>query len=403
MKNIFILSFLFLFFSCGLHTEKKSFINKNLLSVKLSNKSFTDNIFFTENNDLIFIPVEISGKTYNFMFDTGALTTISESLNNELKLDKIKSKFNFGISDGIGEDREKSLYKLEKLKIGTQTFTNIGVIVQDLSNLRNRCVKIDGILGANILRSCYWKIDYINKKISFSDEKSFLEINNPNIRISFKENDSGSPIINMVFGEYSFNALWDTGFNSGIQIPDSLFFKSYKQKITPKIHGTSLSIATIFQKGINKINRYNIVADSLYLDDFLLKEQLLTVGPLKSPLIGNKFIKQADEVFLDWNTHQIALKNKPNLINQETFGFLPFKLQDSVVIVSIWDDSQAKKNGLNVGDTILAINNQNVNKINKETWCDYFNEIQSQNEMKIEVKSNNSKKSYTFKKYNFFN
>ncbi|MGB0176130.1 MAG: retropepsin-like aspartic protease, partial [Owenweeksia sp.] len=74
---------LMLFAGCG--TLKNMDYFRIRQRSKIISTNFHKEHSFRENRPLIIIPVEIRGKTYDFIFDTGAASTvISRELANEL-------------------------------------------------------------------------------------------------------------------------------------------------------------------------------------------------------------------------------------------------------------------------------------------------------------------------------
>lgn len=75
MKKLFgLLLLILVFISCSSSYKQKKFRDKYMFSVELGKTNFTENISYSDVMGLMIIPVEIEGKTYNFLFDTGAIT-----------------------------------------------------------------------------------------------------------------------------------------------------------------------------------------------------------------------------------------------------------------------------------------------------------------------------------------
>lgn len=415
MKRLLFLSIFFLLYSCATNYSETEFRDKYIFSVKLDNTNFTENISFESKMGLPIIPIKIEGKTYNFLFDTGALTTVSPKFKNILS--SIPEKSNKSISDASGLKGVGDFFILPNLTIGNIDFSHIGVYVQDLSTFNNHCVNIDGIIGANLLKTAFWKINFETKMISFSDNKNSIDISQPGLILSFKETFGGNPISKLKWNENEFWAMWDTGYNSSLQISDSLFFKN-KTKKSSYTSGKGIGIASLYSdsNSIKFTEQYTALLDSLYFvnekirtntrhNKFLLEKTQIQIAPYPAPtLLGTKLIKTGKEVLFDWKDQKIIFKEIPSLEKpEETFGFTPFKIKDAIIITSIWNNSTAEEKGLNIGDTISAINGINLERSSLNKWCENFVSFKEKDSISLIIKKGKERKAYTLKKYPIFN
>src|SRR5690606_25322582 len=133
--------------------------------------------FYAEINydsalELIFVPVEIRGETYRFLFDTGAPNVISKELGEKLA---IKSKRNGRIGDSQGNRDKLGVIKLDTVGIAGIYFYNTGAVIADLNHaVELSCLQIDGIIGANLMKLAYWKIDGKNRILTLSSNPDTL-------------------------------------------------------------------------------------------------------------------------------------------------------------------------------------------------------------------------------------
>jgi hypothetical protein len=167
-----IISFLFTVVTLAQTAEDKAKIahrDKYLFAVTTGSKNFVETIPFTLVNNLMFVTTQINGINYNFLFDTGAVTILSTKLQKKLQL---KEAMRNALIDASGKEQAERFYTLSTLKLGGINFNNVGAAAMDLAKMSEQfCTPIDGIIGSNLMRSCYWKIDYKNKVLVFSDKK----------------------------------------------------------------------------------------------------------------------------------------------------------------------------------------------------------------------------------------
>lgn len=404
-KTLILLLSILILFSCGTAHKKKAYRNKYLFSVKVDTSNFTETVTYTDFEDAIIIPVKIQGKTYQFLFDTGAATILSDELVKTIDTKAIKDTLTQTVQDGAGITRNGKFSILPHLQLGKVGFSHIGFSAQDLSKFQKRCLHIDGIFGTNMMRRCFWKIDYKNHQISFSDRKKAIALENPAVTIPFKESFSGSPQIAMAFNnpKKGFWALWDTGYTSEIQIPDSLFFKLGKPKKVPSRSAEGLKDLTLFQNGKKIVAEQMILADSLHFQGgLLLKNQLINISPSPSILLGNKFSSHGQIVVFDWKDHTISLEKKPSIHNTKNFGFVPFKTGKNITVAKLWKQSKVQKEGLRLGDIIVSINRQNVENMTQTSWCEKFIALKKADKIEFTVRKGKSEKSYSAEKQDLF-
>lgn len=418
MKKGVVFSTLILFFflaCCGTQHKQNKFKKEYLNSVKLGKTNFTETIHFEKKLGLLIIPVKIKNKTYQFLFDTGAPTVISPEISKAFPSIE-KKKRQITITDASGVSNQEVISILPKLSINSLDFLHIGTVIKDLSSFQSRCITIDGIFGANVMRKCVWKIDYKKQLIYFSNKKQNILIQNPEVTLQFKENTSGSPVIPMGVSGVFFQTTCDTGFNGDMQITDSLehLIVTYNKNM-PIIKGKGISDYTF---NLNKSHQvrdiYKTKLDSVILISNLSEGNKQYTGFLvknipseivhapAEVLIGNEIMENAGQILFDWKNHQIIMEKSPNSENQKTFGFAPFLANGVIKVIKLWDNSKVKKEGLEIGDTIVSINGRDVKNISQETLCDNIEEYENLNSIKFKVKKGNSTKSYSIKKYGLF-
>jgi hypothetical protein len=382
--------------------EKKEALQKQkmLFSVKPLQKGFIETIAFDDSFDQIIVPVKINGKTYNFMFDTGAVTVLSASLREELLLQPL---FSNDFRDGSGTVQQQQIYSLPPVQLGTITFSNVSGAVIDMSKFSKMfCIKIDGIFGTNIMRTCRWKIDYTNKQLTFSDKK--IKPSGKVLEIDFEEGFSGSPMLNQRMGGYSFQSIMDTGYNGMFSLPDSLFFKSTKAKALKahKIYGKSS--LTLFDD--KPTTEHLVLLDSIYIGKHLIKNKTARIEG-NMLLIGNKFFKDFGEVILDWEKQKVYLADVSVKEDKEcaVFGFTPLRTDAGVSVGTLWENSNAQQLGMELGDAITDINGISVTNAPQEIWCTVVALFKEDTAQEISVsirKKDGSQKSLLLKKYNAF-
>lgn len=382
--------------------EKLAFANRDkyLFTTKPVQRKFERTIPFSiEPNSQIIVPIIINGKTYNFMFDTGACTLVSRELAEELAMPAL---FKNLLVDGAGTTQEETFYKLSAMQIAGIDFKNVAVVAGDMKKFEDlMCVKIDGLLGTNILRSCYWKVDYVNGQLTFSDKE--IKPSKDMYAVDFEESFSGTPLLRLFMGNYNLKIFMDTGYNGMFSIPDSLYFRARKGHERPFRKGYGTNMVTLFSSEHKE--KYMGLLDSVYIDNkrHLIVNPITDIDSGESYLMGNKLFKEFGEMVLNWKKHRIYLPQKVVEAKERyaTFGFSPLPIDNKLLVSVVWEGTEAHKKGLTAGMIVTSVNGKDTSTINHEDWCeliDLFNRNKA-SEINISVQDKDGKvTAHTFKR-----
>ena len=371
--------------------------NKNIFSVAAEPKHFNEVIDFEMINGAIIIPVKIHGSTYHFLFDSGALTVLSDEVQESMHLTAVTKN---DVSGSMGGSESMSFYNLDSLGLDNVYFTNIGVGSFDTKPFAHAlCSKVDGILGANIMRTCYWKIDYVQHKISFSDQ-AYPKPADAYV-FDFEESFSGSPLVNIKFGKFNIQAIWDSGNNRYIDVPDSAYFNSGVNLLN-QTEGRGSTNASL--NGPKEFNLF-MTQHNIKIGENEFDNEPIRISPGKMPLIGNLFMKRHETVLLDWKKGKIYIGKKSAGIDSSvtaTFGITPDYVDGVCKVAFLWKGSQADKDGIQLEDKVISINGTKTSGLSDADWCSVRNNIQGLPQLEITIEHNGVTKDYVFPKYHFF-
>ena len=358
--------------------------DKYVFNVKMKNKQVSEKNHFRLQSGSVIVPVTINGKIYNFAFDTGATTLFSDSLAKELKA---TSSVSLPALDAAGIADTIKFYSTDNVCLGNLCFDNVGYGVTNLDAFETHlCMRIDGLLGVNIIKLLNWEIDFSNQIITVSD-KPFLATDY-GMEIPFEEALGGrTPEIKMKMGEYSFWATLDMGNNDLIQIPDSLFFKSRVSKYLKYAKGEGKNTETLFNDETPQ-NQYISQIDTFYMGNNLIVNEMVCITPSTMILIGNKFLMKYGKIAINWKQKKIFLgkKDENKMIENDTIDEFVPTVQDNQLIVSfIWENTDAYRAGIRLGDQITSINGISTEKINSSQWCEISEEIKNLDNPTVEI------------------
>lgn len=335
-----------------------------------SPKNYYTEIKYEDVNGKIIIPVSIEGKTYRFLFDTGAPNLISKDLWDKIGSKAIK---NISVSDANQKKQSMELAKIPKLIIGNVSFKNSSALIFDNeNNLVFDCFDIDGIIGSNILRKSVVQIDSKKKVVILTNDSKKIQNNKKHASKLVLIGNQSSPYINIKLkGEQSGNEnlLLDTGA-SGFYDLSQKNFKILNQKNIYKIisKGTGVSSLGMFGVG-NQNEQYRLKVPELIINNQVFKNVITITGDDDNSRIGSDILNYGIITlnFIKKIFYFEAYQSDNNL-DEKLLGFTPTIKNNKLVVGFIWDDSL--KDNIQFGDEIIEVNGINAQK---RDICDFIN------------------------------
>ncbi|WP_294288050.1 aspartyl protease family protein [uncultured Chryseobacterium sp.] len=365
-----ILYSLFLFSTLTVYAQSRKFFAKG--EVQLQHPVEKVNLRF--ENNLPFVQVNINGKFYNFLFDSGAPTVISSTIYNELKL---KKKYRRSVGDSNNSRQQQIFTELPEMTVDQLVFRNVGAIVLDLNSAELGCLKVDGIIGANQMAKLFWRINYAENSLEAALELSYFEVKNYSVILPFEAKSQKTPVIKMPFFGKDREFTFDTGFSGRFEITETNFDP---QKASRKIEtfGTHSTGAFGTAKPVaGAIFRM----DSLMLGNTVFHDEIISTG--NKNLLGNEFLRDFSFI-LDWKNNKIYLKRlRNNPARLESFGFSYRFVDQKPVVAFVFQQDHFP---LKIGDSIISINNVVLDQLNKEEACYYFMNRIERDQKNITVK-----------------
>ena len=353
---------------------------------EIAQRNFTEMVKIEVNNGLIFVPVNIDGKDYRFLFDSGAPLSISEQLQDE---------FNFKvISEGTIKDSDHNRkavnwVTVKTLSLGDIDFENQSAFVGDFqANPILKCLEIDGIIGSNILRQCNWTLDQEQMTLTFTDEKADYD-KEDSVVIPFRTDNQFNMFINLNIGRASIkNVLVDYGSNGAVQLNNSVFNTLKENSIVEN----TLSEIGFQQGGIVgkavKSDREFTLTDSLKFNEKYLQDVYVRSG--KTVSIGNRLLSRFT-VTINWDDRKLYLTQQNTAMEPfETAGFkLGYSEERGIYVQSVVENSNAYNIGVRPLMKVLKLNNMDFE--NGANYCDYI-AYESSEELYLEVLNTHGEK-----------
>ena len=369
MKKIFVLILLiFISFSCGIFQSK---INFNQGRANQSN--YLDSIPFDYVRGKIIIPVTIQGDTFNFLFDSGAPTIISEEVQDKFSFRILGSDT---ISDIYSNKNKMQIVIVDSLFLGSVRFDGIPALVSRFNELPWSCFNIDGFIGSNLLRNSIIKIDINKQYVVLSDrlrkELGYLHM----CPMEMKLDHQSSPHVNISLGmniEESF--LFDTGSDNFISLKTKKFNENREYlSINHLRSGFGAGSMGLFGTG-QRDATYKLKLDSIKFCNSTIIEPIIRVNRTSSK-IGTK-IMDYGSIIMDYRDQQLFFDSEDETMTYRTlteseFGFMPVIKDDKFQIGVIWENSLADSLGLEPGYEILQINEYDFKTSLSESFCEIF-------------------------------
>ncbi len=362
-------------------------------------KEFKKEIPFVSSDEFILIKVEIEGKQYNFILDTGALNVVSEELAKELDIETI-SKSN-GISS-TGKPNEIKLAKLPNVKIGGIDFNNTATAIIDFKK-QFPCLKIDGLIGSNLMKLAVWEVNNENKKIIITNSIDKTNVKEYQKIINFTTNVQANPFFELNFGNQKIKTLMDFGHNTNINIQEKFLRNISRKNIEKEIKFRGNSSIGIFKDNIDTVSIVtHVKVKELSIENLKFENKIVsfTKGDSK---IGTSFFKNYNYI-IDWSSKKIYLKEVNNKENDKyiSYGFGRIYENNRVIISEILQNSEADSK-LKLGDQIIAYNGMDWSNLTQQQWCKILEELEWPNYLKLKIKRSNEIKEITVEKEDFLN
>jgi len=383
MKKIIIgILFNFLFVGCGIIKTAKI-----LNQVTVQDESFNIEVPFEYRLELMIVKVNIGGKEYDFFVDTGAPTLISKEL--ALAINK-KSQITQKVGSSNTKKEKLDFINLDQIGIGGVNFYNVGAAVSDInsSNVLS-CMKVDGIIGANLMKTAFWKFDFKTQKIKIASSiDSFGSPSRDATVVPIIPNKvTGTPIVELDFVDKKIRAIIDTGSNGGFGFGKHFLKRLKKNNISSKIlSGYGTESYGIFGGEVD--TTYYAALSNVKLENMEFKDVRTSFVETSGGRIGLDFIKNYNVTF-DWADKKMILEPKRKFKNDDliNYGFKWMFRDNKLLVRFIYNNSKAKKLGMQLGDQILSINNNNFEDLSQDEQCNYIlnNPMNSYEECKIKV------------------
>jgi hypothetical protein len=369
MKKITVIWFLLvlLISSCSLMKQYR-YMSK----AKAPTGTFRTEIPFEINNGLIVIKVKFddSDKEFEFVLDSGAPTSViyGEAFGHS----HAKTIMTYKVSDSQGNSTT-SEYVIMNVKLGNLLFKDIFAAHSANPGEYVACVAANGLIGANLMQTANWQIDFANKKIVISDrKKTSLPDLKDYQKISFSKRAPfgaipwltvlpGMTVDVKVNGTLFKDVFVDLGSSGGLTLPKNLKTdKVFKNDLKEVVMGyTYFGLL-----GAHMDTTFYYRSSAIYVDQVNLNNNTINVAKQNQALLGTGVFSDYT-MFIDFRKKNLFLKpiiKENKTTDRKDFGFyLTYDSKNkNAYVAGLYESAAAAKAGLELKDTIIEINNEKL-------------------------------------------
>lgn len=368
---IVIIHYLLLITNChvvaqDLHRYSLGFTVSNPSSLTVE---FADTISIEFEDNRILLPIEIDGRKYRFIFDTGctqgAVFDPSPLLGRQGGGSPLQEVGRVAFLD-INDHRDTvRVVQLPQFRMGHLVVDGyLCTVVHSGPVTRG----YDGIIGFDLVnKGLACKIDVENKRLILTDQKKFFA-KEEGYEAKYKLHSFVPYVWVSPFMRHMDCALFDTGFPGFYSMNRESFQKHvYKSKhVAAQVEGRAIGQRTIGAHSVEAADTvYFLALDRLKWGDFSFRDYHCTTQEGSSQ-IGADILRYGNIIINPFkkriifqprdNSYEVAIANE-----QHQMSIVPVNGRPTVGLIR--EESEAYKSGLRRGDVILKINGKDVTSL----------------------------------------
>jgi len=368
------------------------------------NSGETPQHFYTEIKyewikEKIILPVEIEGKKYRFILDTGAPVVIFDRLQKQVNFEVIKK---IEVRDANNKTDSLEMLLIPSIIIGGINYQNTpSILTNSKTDSIFECMNVDGFIGSNLLRNSIVQILPQEQIIKLTDRKNKLHLKRKNsTEIRFLDQQSTPYFIAefMANSKVRWAQYLDTGMSGFYDLSNGHFNRLNENRIID-IKNKGIGSTSIGLYGsLDSCEQYQVEIPEIRINKVVIKNAILQTTNFNNSRIGSAILKYGN-ITIDYIHKRFYFTSFSDIIDmkEKTFGFKPIYSDGKFIVGIVWDDNL--KEELHYGDHIIQINEIDLKNF---SLCDYVNlDFDNENQLNlIVINSNGEKKEITIdKKY----
>lgn len=318
---------------------------------------------------LLVVPVSVGDRQLRFLLDSGAPTAITPVLRRQLGLPVLSRT---RAADARRTETSVDVVRLPRVSIGGVGFDRIAAVVLDVTAVPDlRCLRIDGLLGANLMRQAVWQIDLGRGRLRLVDRADRLDIPAGSRMARFITQDSGAPLLRPVLdGVPILDMVLDTGANVDVLAPTETLDAMPAASHRPRAEARGSSGAAALGYGSLTGTTRFVAVDRIEIGQLLVRNRLVEFRE-EASLLGTRFLRDY-LVSLDWRRREAWFTPRQTGGRAPTpgFGFQVILRGDRLVASLVIVDSPAWEAGLRPGSVIVAADGESLAPIAESRYCE---------------------------------
>jgi predicted aspartyl protease len=326
-----------------------------------SQKNYFSVVKFESFHGFMIVTAKIKGDDYKFMLDTGAPNCVSKALQKKLNF-KVLNKFSIGDSNGNKDSMTAVI--VDAIEFGGVTFNAVPTLVMD-SPLFIDCMKVDGLIGSNMLKNSIVRFSYTDRTITLTDDIEKLNISEKYASDMVVTSGQSSPLIRVKLegkGKNPEQLLFDTGFNGFYDFADR-HYKTFENRDVFSVEAEGYGRSSVGIHGNSKdVSCKKLNVHEMNVNGTAFQNISTETSTDPNSKIGHKILEFGNAT-LDYKNKKFyfePFKEKVDM-KEKTFPFRARINDDKLFIGIVWDDKL--KENVEIGDQIIAIDGVNCEQV----------------------------------------
>ncbi|WP_118974263.1 retropepsin-like aspartic protease [Taibaiella koreensis] len=354
MNKLFYLLFLVLF-SATMFAQSQLTLNGG----DIEQKHYLQKIPYRKIKEKLIVDISINGKTYHFLFDTGAPFSISNKLYKELNPQTISmGKFH----DSSGAEDSAVVISIPKLEIGGLGFINtMGAILPEASTKMLDCFGISGIIGSNMLRNSIVQFDDKNSQIIITDNSKNLSLKRTPYQDMKLSPVQSSPYIEVILKKGKEKAggpvLFDCGADGFFRMSKGMYkWLQGRPNVMDSIAAGKGSFDWSVYGFVEHQQQFALSIPEFVVNDFRFNNVFVMTTSGDESLIGARLLEYG-KATLDYRNRRFYFEPYENIntskLSEREWNVEVILKDEKLVVGLIWDKALADR--INLGDEVLKV------------------------------------------------
>lgn len=343
----------FILVLCFLTTISSAQQNFTLNSGGPKQRGYFSSVNYEKVREKLVIKATINGKVYRFIVDTGAPNMITKAVYDELKPAVLKK---LPVKDANNQMDSLTIVSLSEITLGNIVFNDIPTLVAKDAFIFD-CLKVDGFIGSNMLRSSIVQFSSKDSTMTVTDQPEKLSLDKKHSSDLLLNSAQSSPFLKTTISgkkKGSVQLLFDTGME-GLYAIALKHYSLLESKNIFEVLASSTGSTTLALHGTgNDTTQYKLKIPELEVNGAVFKNVMAQTTPSENSRIGAELLKYGITT-VDYQNKKFYFEPFQSTLDLQSGSFpvTVISKNDKLVIGIVWDDTLKDK--IKVNDEVIAI------------------------------------------------